>query len=98
MILFDKLFEGKEEIIKGLRKPLIRKSLKRKIRSGWDDAQGKIDKANIAIEDEIRKVTDIDIQYCLEQKSIIRTCKEMQEDLEEMYRELFEEALDPDVE
>jgi hypothetical protein len=96
--LFDTLYEGCEETIKSIRKPLARKSIKRKIRSGWDDAQAKIDTANIAIEDEIAKVTNCDMQVCVENKQEIRTLKEMQQDLAELYKDLFNETFNSELE
>lgn len=96
--MFDTLYEGLEETIKAIRKPQARRSIKRKIRSGWDDAQSKIDEAKIAIEDEISKITDCDMQRCIDKKQDIRTLKEIQENLSELYMELFNEDFNPELE
>lgn len=96
--LFDTLYDGCDEAIKAMRKPLARKSLKRKFRSGYDDAQGKIDDAEIAIEDEVKKITKCDLSVCLEKKDEIRQLKEMQQDLSDLYAEIFSEDFNPDIE
>jgi len=96
--LFDTLYEGCKEAIKIMRKPLARKSLKRKINSGWDDAQAKIDTANVAIEDEVMKVTNCDLKVILTHKQTIRSLEEQQEDLANLWKTMFNEEFDSSIE
>lgn len=96
--LFDKVYEGGKEAFKAMKKPLVRKNVKRKIRAGWDDAQGNIDKAELDIQNKIQNISDLDLQACLALNAKIRNLKEAQEDLENIYYTLFGEKLDPTVE
>jgi hypothetical protein len=96
--LFDTLYEGCEKTIKAMQKPLARRNIKGKIRSGWNDAQIKIDALSVSIQSEISKVTDCDMQVCIDSKQEIRTLKEMQEGLSELYKELFNETFNADLE
>jgi hypothetical protein len=95
--LFDTLYEGCEETIKKMRKPLAVRSIKRKLRSGWDDAQNSIEKAEERIEEETRKINDADFNRILGYMADIRNLKEQQEDLAAYYKKLFNEEFKSDM-
>lgn len=95
--MFDKLYEGAKETIKSMQKPMAKRTLKRKLAGAKDAALNEIDQANIAIQDEVQKIGDCDINKVLKLKFDIRSRKENIEDIESLYKELFDEDMPKDI-
>lgn len=95
--LFDKLYDGAEEAIKTLQKPIAKRTLKRKLTGARDAALSEIDNANLGIQKEVQKVNKCDINTVLRFKSDIRSRQEAIEDIEALYKELFNEDIPKDI-
>ena len=98
MTLFDMLYDGAKEAVRTIQKPLVRRGLKRKFRSGFDNCQTLIDTQNSIIKDELATLEKVDINKCLQAKQTLRTLVEQQDDLKTLYKELFDEEFNPEIE
>ena len=98
MALFDMLYDGLKDALQAAQKPLVRRGLKRKFRAGFDNCQTLMDAQNNIIRDELATVEKADINKCLQAKQVLRTLVEQQEDLKALYKELFDEEFNPEIE
>jgi len=96
--LFEKLYGATTEAIKLLRKPLVKKALKRKLRASLDDASCKVIDATTKIEAERAKFDGMDVNLIVEQRLIIDRCEKVKEMIKAEYKELFAEDLVEDSE
>ena len=92
--LFEMLFDAKKEVLKLFAKPGVKRGIKRRHASAWDDAAGKIVAAEAKIFELQQNVAEIDLNGILTQKQLIRTCKELQADIEEDYEEFFSKKME----
>ena len=93
--LFNKLYAAKEEFLTDMRKPGIRRNVKRKLGAAYDDAEQKKQTALAEIE-KIRQSNnfqDYNINAILEQKNIIATAEQLQGFVQEEYKILFDEEM-----
>src|SRR6056297_2393968 len=95
---FDKLYDGSKELIKSMRKPLARKSIKRKIRSGYDDAQTKIDDLLEKNEDIVIDIKNIDLNRIVNNMADIEEYQKAQRNLSKLWKDLFGEDFNPEIE
>jgi hypothetical protein len=91
--LFEKLYGATTEAVKALRKPLVRKALKRKLRTALDDASSKVIDATTKIDAERSKFDGMDVNLIVEQRLIIDRCEKVKEMVKAEYKELFAEDL-----
>ena len=91
--LFEELYNKTDESIKLLKKPLVKRQLKRKYSSAYDDAENKKVDAESKLQDLRTKFTNFEINDILAQKKIIVQATQLQELIAEDYQELFGEAL-----
>ena len=96
--LFDMLHNGAKDALKAMQKPIIRRGLKRKFRAGFDNCQTLMDAQNKIIRDELSLLEQADVNKCLQAKQVLRTLVEQQEDLITLYKELFNEDFNPEIE
>lgn len=87
--LFDRLYAAGKVVFDEAKKPLVRGSIKRKLHAAMDDAQGKINEANLQISKTRESFDTYDINKVLEQKAIITKCLQLQEEIKGEYKELF---------
>ena len=96
--LFDMLYDGAKDALKAVQKPLVRRGLKRKFRAGFDNCQTLMDAQDKIIRDELASLEQADINKCLQAKLVLRTLSEQQEDLRVLYKEVFNEEFNPEIE
>ena len=96
--LFDMLYSGAKDALKAVQKPIVRRGLKRKFRAGFDNCQTLMDAQNKIIRDELALLEQADINKCLQAKQVLRTLVEQQEDLTTLYKEVFNEDFNPEIE
>lgn len=87
--LFDKLYEGSEELKKKIKKPLIRRSVKMKMHKAYDDLSHQIDDLQMEIHRgkeslEFYDVNNIDIKM-----EKLEALKAAQARIKEQYLSLF---------
>lgn len=93
--LFEKFYAAKQEILDAAKKPGIRRQVKRKLQSCFDDASNKIIEAEGVItklrqEDNFQKY---DVNAILEQRRVIQVAKELQALIKQEFEELFGEPM-----
>lgn len=91
--LFEELYNKTDESIKLLKKPLVKRQLKRKYSSAFDDAENKKVEAESELQDLRTNFSNLEINAILAQKRIMVQATELQELIAEDYQELFGEAL-----
>jgi type I restriction-modification system DNA methylase subunit len=87
--LFDEIYDKADDFIKGLKKPLVKKQVKRRLCASHDDAENKKLDAQTKLQDLRGKFNDFDVNNVLEQKQIIEENKTLQKMIAEEYKELF---------
>lgn len=87
--IFDKLYAAAKTVYDEAKKPLIRKQIKRKLSSAYDDAGKKIIEANVSISKSRENFEDYNINSVLDQKAVIAKCELLQEHIKAEYLELF---------
>ena len=92
--LFDKLYDGAEDVLKTLKKPMAERKLKRKFESALDSATGIIDTAEYDLLTEREKLMDCDINVLLELRKSIKEATLLQAEVKLEYKALFGEDLD----
>ena len=94
--MFDTLYEGAEEMLKGLAKPFVKNALRRKFEAAYDQAQIKVDEAHSTLI-ELRKnnLKDYPLTTVLQQRQVIRDSENLMRDLEAEYADLFGKKLLP---
>ena len=91
--LFDTLYEATDDAIKAMKKPLIRRKLKRAIQSAFDDAESRKIKAEETL-DTVRKDFDnYDINRILGAQAEIIKVDKAQQALKDEYKTMFDEEL-----
>ncbi len=88
-MLFDKLYEASDEAIKKMKKPLVKKKIKRIIESAWDDAEGRKIRAEERLADNRKDFEKFDINEILKSKQEIKKCSEVQVQIKLEYKDLF---------
>jgi hypothetical protein len=96
--LFEKLYGATTEAIKSLRKPLVKKALKRKLRAALDDASSKVIDATTKIDAERAIFDAMNVNVVVEQRLIIERCDKVKEMVKAEYKELFGEDMVEDTE
>lgn len=91
--LFDKLYSAGKEVIDAAKKPLIKKSIKRKLHSAHDDAEDKINQAEIILQNLRSDFQKYDVNKILEEQAKIAKLKGLQKDIQAEYRELFSKEM-----
>ena len=89
--LFETLYAAGKDVLDSINKPLIRKELKRKLESGYDDASKRIGKAEKELS-KARSAEDFekyDLNTILKYRQEITDCKQIQTIIKEEYLELF---------
>jgi len=94
--LFDKLYEKADEAIKLLKKPLVKKQVKRKLATASDSAENKIIDANVTIQDLRADFANFDVNKILEQQLIIEENQNLQKKISEEYSNLFGKSMPKD--
>ena len=91
--LFDTLYEATDDALKAMKKPLIRRKLKRAIQSAFDDAESRKIKAEETL-DTVRKDFDnYDINRILGAQAEIIKVDKAQQALKDEYKTMFDEEL-----
>lgn len=89
--LFDSLYEKGSDIIKGLQKPFIRKQLKRKFQSAYDDALMNADTCDNEILTLRNDLQNYDLNEVIKKKAKKATYLAAAEAVKQDYKELFGE-------
>jgi hypothetical protein len=87
--LFDHLYEGAGEILKGMQKPFVKNALRRKFEAAYDQTLLKVDEANARLTTLREGIKDFPLQQILEQRLIIKAAMDTQAAIEAEYKELF---------
>ncbi len=91
--IFDEVFSRTPEILKLVKKPLVRSQVKGKLTSGYNDAENKRIDAESVLEDLRTNLKDYDINKILEQKQLISETKRLQRLIADEYKELFGKSM-----
>lgn len=91
--LFDTLYEGLESVIKTIKKPHAERSLKRKFQSAYDEAEKRIDDAELTIHQAREKVLEIDINLIVYSELEKEQALKVSKIIKHQYKELFGEEL-----
>ena len=91
--LFDRLYDETDKALQVLKKPLIKKQMKRKLATAFDSAENKIIDAETALQDLRGDFKNYDVNKVLEQNQIIDANKELQKTIAEEYLKMFGKAL-----
>ena len=95
--LFKQLYFGNEDFFKKMKEPLVERSVKRKLKSGYDDILNQLDKAKEEQEKEIERLTECDFNRVVELELMItKDYPEQQEALKAIYKRLFDQDLKVD--
>ena len=87
--LFDVLYDKTEESVKKLKKPLVKRQIKRRFSASYDDAENKKVDAEAKLQDLRSEFKYFDINKVLEQKQIIEENTDLQRLISSEYKELF---------
>lgn len=96
--LFDMIYNKSEEAMKSLKKPMVRRALKRKIRGAWDAAEIEIDELNNEKDTLLNDLTAVDLNKVIANQQNLKAYKETQDGLSELYSDLFGEEFNSSVE
>lgn len=91
--LFDQFYNASTELIKQLKEPMIRRSIKRKFGSAIDDAMTKKLNAESEMLKQLEKLDNLDINKLLEFESTIEKADKSIDLLQKIYYKLFAEEL-----
>lgn len=91
--LFDILYEASDEALKAMKKPLVRRKLKRAIQSAFDDAEGRKIKAEETLSTVRKDFENYDINRILGAQAEIIKVEKAQKALKDEFREMFDEEL-----
>ena len=87
--LFDHLYDGAQEVLKGMQKPFVMRSLKRKFEAAYDQTLLRVDEAYAKLTKLREKIGDYPLQEVIEQREIIRQATNTQLAIETEFKELF---------
>ena len=91
--LFDTLYEASDEALKAMKKPLVRRKLKRAIQSAFDDAEGRKIKAEETLSTVRKDFENYDINKILAAQAEIIKVDKAQKALKDEFRAMFDEEL-----
>jgi hypothetical protein len=95
---FDRLYAAGKEVIDLAKKPFVKRALKRKFQSAYDDALNQEIEEEKKIEDLRSKFDDFDINSILELKRRIKRCREIKDDVAGEYLKMFGKEMKIDEE
>ena len=87
--LFDHLYDGAQEVLKGMQKPFVERSLKRKFEAAYDQTLLKVDEAHSKLNDLRQNIKEFPLDKILEQRQIIKDAESLQKDIEDEYLAVF---------
>lgn len=87
--VFDTLYDKSDEAIKALKKPLIKRKVKRSFMSAYDDAENKKVDADVRLQELRGRFDDFDVNDILEQKLIVDENENLQKLIADEYKVLF---------
>ncbi len=87
--LFDTLWNGAEELLKGIEKPFIERKLKREFAAARDAALMSVDTAHKNLSDLRKQLKDYPLEEVLEQRQNIRDLMTTVQEIEAEYADLF---------
>ena len=87
--LFDTLYEGAEELLKGLQKPLVKRQVKRKFAASHDSLEKAKNDAEIKLQDLRKNLKDYKVDNVVEQLEIVKDAAAKQLIIQEEYKTLF---------
>ena len=91
--LFDELYDKSEEFIKKLKKPLVKKQIKRKLCAAYDDAENNKINAEASLQDKRGEFDNFDVNKILEMAQIIDENMELQKKIANEYLQMFGEKM-----
>ncbi len=91
--LFDKLYDATDKALKKMKKPLVRKKIKRALESAYDDAEGRKITAEESLVNGRKDFENYDVNEILRAKVEIKKTGEAQVALKKEYLELFDEEM-----
>lgn len=88
---FDKIYDGCEELVKKMKKPLVQRQAKRALEAAHDSAAKVIDDAEARLIEFREKLVQgkADVNDIIEAKDDINAAKATQTMIEDEYEELF---------
>lgn len=87
--LFEKLYAAGKEVVDQLNKPFVRKALKRKLESAYDDACKKGSDAEAELNKERQNLTGYDVNKVLRLRETMCEADIIKTDLMEEYYTMF---------
>ena len=91
--LFDTLYDATDDVLKAMKKPLVRRKLKRAIQSAFDDAEGKKIKAEESLANTRKDFENYDVNKILYAQAEIVKVNKAQKALKEEFKEMIDEDL-----
>ena len=91
--LFDTLYGACEETLNTLKKPLVKKAMKRKYSSALDDCENKIIDAEQEIQTARSDFENFDLESIFTSKQKIEKLKVIKEIVKSEYKEMFDEDI-----
>jgi len=88
--LFEKLYGAGKEVLDAINKPLVRKALKRKLASAFDDTIKRIATSEKELSKLRADFENYDVNAILKHRQEINDCLLIQADLKAEYKELFD--------
>lgn len=95
---FERLYAAGKEILDNAKKPFVKKALKRKLQSAYDDAAKRIIAAEVKINKAREDFENYNINSVLEARQEISTCTDIQSEIKAEYAELFATEMKTDDE
>ena len=91
--LFDTLYDATDDTLKAMKKPLVRRKLKRAIQSAFDDAEGRKIKAEETLANVRKDFENYDVNKILYAQAEIVKVNKAQKALKDEFKEMFDEDL-----
>ena len=91
--LFDTLYEATDDALKAMKKPLVRRKLKRTIQSAFDNAENDKIAAEESLHKERKNFETYDINSILAAQAKLIKIDKTQQALREEFKEMFDEDL-----
>lgn len=91
--IFEVMFNASKEMLKKLTKSSVRRGLKRKIESAYDDAEDQKSMAEVEIFEIYKDLESYDINKVIAKRQLISAIEDAQKEFKKEYMRVFKEEL-----